>query len=190
MMLQKKSNAWARLKYACVLPLAATAVAVFAQTEISQMFLPSSENTAVLPAVETIFETSLPVLEANQKTDTVYRTVEEMPKFPGGEAALIRWITDHVVYPQSAIEKKIEGWVDCQFIIEKDGSVSNVEVIESRDPDGLDKAAVAVLKKLPKFKPGIENGKTVRVYYKTPVPFKLKNINQAKDQPQTKKKED
>ena len=215
MMLQKKSNAWARLKYAYVLPLAATAVVVFAQPEISQqfeeissakithfafmastnevknlpeadIFLLSSENTAALPAGETNSEKSLQVPETNQQPDYVYLTVEQMPKFPGGETALLKWISDNMSYPSTALFNGIYGRVACQFIVEKDGSVSNVEVIRGRDPD-LDKEAIRVLQKLPKFEPGRQRGEVVRVKYQVPVSFKIQNKEEPETTPQETK---
>jgi protein TonB len=96
-----------------------------------------------------------------------------MPQFPGGENALMKWINDHMNYPTIAAENGISGRVNCTFVVNADGSVVDVEVVRGRDPY-LDKEAVRVLKLLPKFKPGEQRGKPVRVKYNVPVYFQLR----------------
>ncbi len=102
----------------------------------------------------------------------VFITVEKMPEFPGGDAALLKWIADHVNYPTIAAENGIQGRVSCTFTVNADGSVEDVQVVRPVDPN-LDKEAIRVLKQLPKFKPGEQRGKPVRVKYTVPVRFKL-----------------
>jgi len=104
--------------------------------------------------------------------DDIFVTVEQHPLFPGGEEALLKFVSDNILYPKNAAENRIMGRVTCQFIVEKDGSVSNVEVVKALNPD-LDAEAVRVLKMLPKFKPGMQRGQPVRVRYSVPVNFKL-----------------
>ena len=107
-----------------------------------------------------------------QKNDnTVYRSVEQMPQFPGGEAALMKYLESHVSYPPMAAY--IEGHVILQFVVEKDGSIGEVKIVRSLDKN-LDAEAVRVVKSLPKFAPGRQNGEAVNVWYTLPVPFKLK----------------
>ena len=107
-----------------------------------------------------------------QKNDnTVYRSVEQMPQFPGGEAALMKYLESHVTYPPMAAY--IEGHVILQFVVEKDGSIGEVKIVRSLDKN-LDAEAVRVVKSLPKFTPGRQNGEAVNVWYTLPVPFKLK----------------
>lgn len=108
---------------------------------------------------------------ANKDDDTVYRSVEQMPRFPGGEAALMKYLQDHVKYPPNAAW--IEGHVIVQFVVEKDGSIGEVKVVRSLE-ENLDKEAIRVIKSLPKFTPGRQDGKAVSVWYTLPVPFKLK----------------
>jgi protein TonB len=95
-----------------------------------------------------------------------------MPEFPGGDAALLKWIADHINYPTIAQENGIQGRVSCSFTVNADGSVEDVKVARSVDPN-LDKEAVRVLSMLPKFKPGEQRGKKVRVKYSVPVRFRL-----------------
>lgn len=103
--------------------------------------------------------------------DTVYRSVEQMPRFQGGEAALMKYIESHINYPPMAAY--IEGHVIVQFVVKKDGSIGDVNVVRSLYK-GLDAEAVRVIKSLPKFTPGRQNGEAVNVWYTLPVPFKLK----------------
>jgi len=105
--------------------------------------------------------------------DTVYRSVEQMPRFPGGEAALMKYINSHINYPTAAAINKIEGNVVVQFVVKKDGSIGEVKVVRSVEKN-LDREAVRVIKSLPKFTPGRQNGEAVNVWYTLPVPFKLK----------------
>ena len=102
----------------------------------------------------------------------VFDVVEQMPEFPGGQAALLKWISDNIKYPAIAEENGIQGRVVCTFVVERDGSVTDVQVARSIDPS-LDKEAVRVLKKMPKWIPGKQNGSAVRVKYTVPVTFKL-----------------
>jgi protein TonB len=102
----------------------------------------------------------------------VFEVVEQMPEFPGGAAALMKWLSDNIKYPSIAEENGIQGRVICTFVVERDGSVSDVQVARSIDPS-LDKEAMRVLKKMPKWIPGRQNGAAVRVKYTVPVTFKL-----------------
>ena len=102
----------------------------------------------------------------------VFDVVEQMPEFPGGPAALMKWLSDNIKYPAVAEENGIQGRVVCTFVVERDGSVTDVQVARSIDPS-LDKEAIRVLKKMPKWIPGRQNGSAVRVKYTVPVTFKL-----------------
>ena len=102
----------------------------------------------------------------------VYTIVEQMPEFPGGEAELIHYISKNIHYPQEAKEKGIQGRVFIGFVIEKDGSVSNVRNLRGVDSE-LDAEAMRVVESMPKWKPGMHNGEFVRVSYQIPIHFKL-----------------
>ena len=102
--------------------------------------------------------------------DKVYRSVAQMPRFPGGEAALMKYIDSHLQEPQT--QEKITGNVVLQFIVQSDGSIDEVKVVRSLHPN-YDKEAVRVVKSLPKFTPGRQNGQAVAVWYTLPVTFKL-----------------
>jgi TonB family protein len=207
MMLQKKSNSWARLKYTYVLPLAVTTVAAFARPEISKQFKEISSakishfafttgTNEVKNAPETeisLLQESIPEMESAKNAssgpanaslagnrsisnagppDSVYVTVEAMPEFPGGDIALLKWVSENIRYPENAARNGIQGRVSCTFTVEKDGSVSDVQVVNPVDPE-LDAEAVRVLQLLSKFTPGRDKGEIVRVKYSVPVRFRL-----------------
>lgn len=104
--------------------------------------------------------------------EKIYDVVEMPPSFPGGQAALLAWIASHVNYPQKAMESRIEGRIIVGFVIECDGSVSQAKIIRSVDPL-LDDEAIRVVMGMPKWTPGRQNGKNVRVKYNVPVNFRL-----------------
>lgn len=109
-----------------------------------------------------------------KKKEEVFAHVEQMPKFPGGDAELYKFISNNLNYPAMAIENNVQGRVVVQFVVTKDGSIGNVKVVRSVDRD-LDNEAIRVCKKLPKFIPGKQNGQPVNVWYTLPVTFKLQN---------------
>ena len=111
-------------------------------------------------------------LDLEEDVDEVYRVVEQMPQFPGGDAAIMKYIANEVRYPQIAKEYGIEGRVFVTFIIDKKGKVKDVEVIKRVDPN-LDKEAKRVIESLPKFTPGKQRGKAVRVQFTVPISFIL-----------------
>ena len=104
----------------------------------------------------------------------VYMIVEQMPEFPGGEAELLGFISRNIHYPEEAKKKGIQGRVFIGFIIEKDGSVSNVRNLRGVNSE-LDAEAMRVVKSMPKWKPGMQNGEAVRVSYLIPINFKLED---------------
>jgi len=99
-------------------------------------------------------------------------SIETPPEFPGGEAALMKYVSDHVRYPQEALEAGIQGKVFMEFIVQESGEVGDVTVKRSAN-DLLDQEALRVVRTLPSFKPGLMNGKPVRVRYVLPIVFKL-----------------
>lgn len=108
--------------------------------------------------------------EESEGEADIFQVVEDMPQFPGGSVQ--KWIAKNVKYPMIAQENNIQGKVFVQFVIEKDGSVSDVKVARSVDPS-LDKEAIRVVKAMPKWKPGKQRGKPVRVSYTVPINFQL-----------------
>jgi protein TonB len=98
--------------------------------------------------------------------------VEEMPLFPGGEQKMSEFITSNINYPEAAREAGVQGRVYIRFVVEQDGSISNVKVMRGIG-SGCDEEAMRVIKSMPKWKPGKQHGKTVRVSYQIPVNFSL-----------------
>lgn len=104
----------------------------------------------------------------------VFDSVEQDPVFPGGQAALLKYVSEHIKYPAVAQENGIQGKVTVQFVVTKTGAVGQVKVVRGKDPE-LDKEAVRVVKSLPKFTPGKMNGHAVNVWYTLPITFRLQN---------------
>ena len=102
----------------------------------------------------------------------VFDVVEQMPSFPGGPSALMQYLSSNIKYPVVAQENGVQGRVVVSFVVERDGSITDVNVLRSVDPS-LDKEAVRVVKSMPKWNPGKQNGSAVRVKYQVPVSFRL-----------------
>ncbi len=101
-----------------------------------------------------------------------FYVIEEKPEFPGGEAAMFQWIAKNIKYPDIAKENGIQGKVFVQFVIGKDGKVTDVTIVRGVDPS-LDKEALRVIQSMPPWKPGKQRGKPVRVSFQLPINFKL-----------------
>lgn len=107
-----------------------------------------------------------------KKNDMVFDVVEVMPQYPGGQIAMMKYIMENMKYPEQAMKEGIQGRVAVRFIVEKDGSISDVKPILSVHPL-LNKEAVRVVKSMPKWSPGKQHGKPVRVQLIVPIMFKL-----------------
>ena len=112
------------------------------------------------------------VVEEEVVEQEIFQIVEEMPAFPGGEQKLMEYVGKNIKYPQIARETGIQGRVFIGFVVEPDGSVSNVKLLRGIG-GGCDEEAMRVVKSMPKWKPGKQRGKAVRVSYQIPVFFKL-----------------
>lgn len=108
-----------------------------------------------------------------EKKEEIFEIVEQPPTFPGGERAMYEFLNDNMKYPVIAQESGIQGKVICQFVVGRDGAIENVKVVRSVDPS-LDKEAIRVIKSMPKWIPGKQGGRTVKVKYTLPVAFRLK----------------
>ena len=139
-------------------------------TAIGAFNVEGNDETAgeVLKAKEVIAEPEPPKVEETK----VFDVVEQMPSFPGGQGALMSWLGSNIKYPVVAEENGVQGRVVCTFVVERDGSITDVKVVRGVDPS-LDKEAVRVLKAMPKWIPGKQNGSAVRVKYTVPVTFRL-----------------
>lgn len=196
MMLKKKSSSWSRAKALLVLPISALAVAAFARPAVTQ-FVQQIEETPVLPVVHEMPQqqesSALPSKDTNvlptqeilpqeiQETipadtipvkEEVFQVVEQQPEFPGGPQALMGFLAKSIRYPKDAALKGIQGRVIVQFVIKKDGSVTDAVVARSVDPE-LDAEALRVINAMPAWTPGMQKGQPVSVRYTMPITFRL-----------------
>lgn len=123
-------------------------------------------------AVQVVSTGPAVVVEEVVEEEQIFQVVEEMPSFPGGDAECMRFLNKNIKYPTIAQENGIQGRVILQFVVNKDGSIVDVVVVRSVDPY-LDKEAVRVVNMMPKWKPGKQRGKPVRVKFTLPVTFRL-----------------
>ena len=206
MMSMNKSSRWNKLRALAVVPVIALALLAFANNKsVAAVMTAGVQQDRVTQSAEDMPELVLvgtrpdktadveaaPLADdvkakdqASQETEPqsdnkVYKSVEQMPRFPGGEVALMRYLQENIKYPPEAAKKDIEGRVVVQFIIEKTGEVGEVKVVRPISEE-LDAEAVRVVKTLPKFEPGRQDGEAVSVWYTLPISFKL----QSKPQPQ------
>ena len=128
----------------------------------------SDEGQEVLKQNQVVVEK----VEEKEEETKIFEVVEQMPQFPGGDAALMQYLSSHIKYPAVAEENGIQGRVVCTFVVERNGSITDVRVVKSVDPS-LDKEAVRVIKGMPSWIPGKQNGSAVRVKYTVPVTFRL-----------------
>ena len=110
--------------------------------------------------------------EPKPEVEKVFDVVEQMPSFPGGPSALMEWLSNNVKYPVVAQENGVQGRVVVSFVVERDGSITDVKVVRGVDPS-LDKEASRVVRAMPRWIPGKQNGSAVRVKYNVPVAFRL-----------------
>ena len=158
MMNKPASNPRARFKYLLFVPLAIALLAM--------------NNTTIRANVQKKVVKTTKTTKKADASNKVYEVVEQMPTFPGGDAALMKYLAENIKYPVSAQKAKEQGRVVVQFIVEKDGAVTGVKTVRSVTPV-LDAEAVRVIKAMPKWTPGRQGGQPVRVEYNVPVSFRL-----------------
>ena len=202
MMTMNKSSRWNTLRALAVVPVIALALLAFANTESvaavvtasvqqdnavqSEMQSPEPVQVEAVPQLVEVEAEEQPVeenpVEPVPESKNVYESVEQMPEFPGGMEEMMKFLQQNIQYPASAAKNKVEGRVILQFVVEKDGQIGEVKVARSVDPE-LDAEALRVVKSMPNFIPGRQDGKPVAVWYTIPISFKL----QGKPQPQDPK---
>jgi TonB family protein len=169
MMNRHSTNPWARLRVLLMLPAVALSV-LFAsackQDAIEETNLQDNAET-VNPKDVVYIE-----MEPEETHDDVFMVVEEMPEFPGGVDAMNRYLVRNIKYPLIAQENGIQGRVICQFVVNSDGKIVDVQVVRGVEAS-LDKEAVRVIQSMPAWTPGRQGGKNVRVKYTLPIRFKL-----------------
>ena len=118
------------------------------------------------------YGTAVEVEEEEVEEEQIFQVVEEMPEFPGGQAECMKWLGKNMKYPQISQENGVQGRVIVQFVVNQDGSIVDAQVVRGVDPY-LDKEALRVIGNMPKWKPGKQRGKAVRVKFTLPVMFRL-----------------
>lgn len=137
--------------------------------QVEESTIQSSEETGQAVDVKYV---PVEVEEEPVEEEQIFQVVEEMPEFPGGIAECLKFLAKNIKYPTIAQENGVQGRVIVQFVVNSDGTIVDPVVMRSVDPY-LDKEALRVIKMMPKWKPGKQRGKAVRVKYTVPVTFKL-----------------
>lgn len=168
MMQKQKSSKKSISKVLWLLPIVALMVAVISCTK-------SKKDEKVIPAtkIEKSIETNTRAESPKDKEVEIFQVVEQMPEFPGGTNALMKFLVKNVKYPAVAQKEKTEGRVIVQFVVDTQGNVTSPKVVSSVSPE-LDQEALRVVKMMPKWKPGMQKGHKVCVKYTVPIYFKIK----------------
>ena len=140
--------------------------------ELEQQEIISSEDDASAAQTETFVAPVVEEEEEEESAQQIFTVVEKQPEFPGGTAELFKYLSKAIKYPVIAQENGIQGRVVCSFVVNRDGSIVDIQVMRGVDPS-LDKEAVRVISEMPKWKPGEQRGKPVRVRFILPVQFRL-----------------
>ncbi len=133
-----------------------------------------SDDADKFKAVQEQVVVKEPEPEVKHKEEEIFVAVEQQAEFPGGQAALMKWLSQNVRYPETAQQNDVQGRVIVKFVVEKDGSIGTATILKGVDKD-LDREALRVVKKMPRWQPGKNNGVAVRSYFNLPVVFKLQN---------------
>jgi TonB family protein len=179
MLMKGKSNNWAILKYGVVAPILFIAVLVSSVScsdategkpiEIEIIEDVKSEIPPPPPPAPKIDEADV-ALKINKRE--IFTAVEQNPEFVGGQAKMYQYLGENIKYPAAAQRANVSGRVFVKFIVEEDGSIGNVAVMKGIG-FGCDEEAIRVVKSMPRWKPGVQNGKYVRVYYNMPIVYRL-----------------
>jgi protein TonB len=127
-----------------------------------------------LKAQYTVDITVCPGQDSNYVEDTIVTFAEEIPQFPEGDSAKTKFLADHIIYPPLAFENNIEARVQVQFVVDKQGKISDVKALTHKSW-GFEEEAVRVIKLMPPWIPGRQNGKLINIRFSIPIVFKLKN---------------
>ena len=130
-------------------------------------------NTEDDKEVEVIIAAPVELPVEEEEEEVVFKVVEQQAEFPGGPQAMFKYLSEHIKYPVICQENGIQGKVICQFTVNKDGSIVDIQVMRSSGHDALDKEAMRVIQSMPKWAPGKQRGKPVRSRFTLPVTFKL-----------------
>ena len=134
--------------------------------------IPPAETDVEVKTVDEVEDPEQPTVLDMENNPLNFRVVEELPEFPGGASEFMKWLTKNLRYPVQAQQRKLQGKVVAQFIVNKDGSISNIELVKRVDPS-LDNEALRVLRLMPRWKAGQQNEKPCRTQVCIPIVFKL-----------------
>jgi protein TonB len=165
MMTKAKTKKSALLKMVFIIPAAVVLTLLFSISITDRVIAQSDSD------VKKVENAQEPVKKA-QKDGDVFRVVEVMPKFPGGDEARIKYMVENIKYPEAARKNGITGTVFVQYVVEKDGSITGVKVLRGIG-GGCDEEAMRVIENMPNWEPGLEKGKPVRTQFNMPISFKL-----------------
>lgn len=169
MMKRHSTKPWARLRVLLMLPAAAVAIVMSSASKPDAYINVSETSTSDKSSTKAVVGKN-EGLKAD--TSAVVMEIEEAPEFPGGAAAMFEYLRSNTHYPRECRENKVQGRVMITFIVEKDGSLTDVEIVNGVDPL-LDAEALRVVSSMPKWIPGRHSGETVRVRYAIPINFRL-----------------
>ena len=191
MLFKKPSTNFAILKYCIIAPIfigitVISSLTFAKKSDIIELVEPVSEKVISFskPQLKITSEPSdiayikiakdTLIKSKGESKEAIFTAVEQNPEFPGGMTAMYRFLGNNIKYPNEAQKNKVQGRVFVRFIVEKDGSISNIDILKGIG-GGCDEEAKRVVNSMPKWKPGFQNGKPVRVYYNMPIVFKLQN---------------
>lgn len=140
--------------------------------DLAQQDIVTSEDNATEAQTQTYVAPVVQEEEEEEAAQQIFTVVEKQPEYPGGTAELFKYLSKAIKYPVIAQENGIQGRVVCSFVVNRDGSIVDIQVMRGVDPS-LDKEAVRVISEMPKWKPGEQRGKPVRVRFILPVQFRL-----------------
>ena len=176
MMNRHSTNPWARLRVLLMLPAVALSVTV---ASASNQDIKTADKENKVTTIQVVNaengqtgNAAVWKVEPKEDSNEAFLVVEEQPEFPGGTEGLLEYIKNNIKYPEKSMENKIQGRVLVTFVVNKDGSISDAEVVKSVDPE-LDAEALRVISGMPAWTPGKQKGETVRVKFTVPVAFKL-----------------
>ena len=167
MMLKKKSNPWRSATALYLLPATAIALSLFASPQEAT----GTESTQ--PETVAIDKISKNVEINDTIEGQIYQVVEKQPEFPGGMTALMKYLRDNIRYPDEARKQNKQGRCFVGFVVETDGSISDITIKKSAGDEALDKEAMRVVSTMPKWKPGTQGGEAVRVQFTLPISYFL-----------------
>ena len=144
------------------------------EAKVEKKEIIKQEPEKVVEQVKSSVKFTAPIIKKDSEVEEtkIFTVVEQMPMYPGGDAALMGYLRDNIKYPTVAAENGVQGRVVVGFVVERDGSITDVNILRGVDPS-LDREAMRVVKSMPRWNPGKQNGSAVRVKYQVPVSFRL-----------------